>query len=62
MIGSIAERQKDVVDIQHVHPMTGKHSQFSYIHCRNPEATTQLLSKFQAHIGRSCSISDHGCT
>eukprot|EP00973_Karenia_brevis_P009393 1270674-Karenia_brevis.AAC.1 len=53
MIGMIAEKQRDVVDIQHVHPKTGKRSKISYIYCRNPAVAIQLLTKFQAKFGRN---------
>eukprot|EP00973_Karenia_brevis_P006044 821956-Karenia_brevis.AAC.1 len=53
MIGMITEKQRDVVDIQHVHPKTGKHSKISYIYCRNPAVAIQLLTKFQAKFGRN---------
>eukprot|EP00973_Karenia_brevis_P074753 10388459-Karenia_brevis.AAC.1 len=61
MISLISEKQRDVIDIQHVHPKTGKRSKISYIFCRNPAVAIQLMTKFQANFGRNYYIL-HGTT
>eukprot|EP00973_Karenia_brevis_P006642 902276-Karenia_brevis.AAC.1 len=53
MIHQLAEKQRDITDIQHVHPKTGKCSNISYIFCRDPAVAIQIITKFQSKFGRN---------
>eukprot|EP00973_Karenia_brevis_P043793 6065931-Karenia_brevis.AAC.1 len=53
MVNELIEKQRDITDIQHNHPKTGKRSKISYIFCRNPSVAIQVMTKFQKSFGRN---------